>query len=69
VQWAGLILAMERKHQARIRDLFAHLGQLPPIVSLDIPDDYEFMDDELVELLTSATEHYLTEFPARDTNT
>ncbi len=57
--WADLVLVMERKHAARIRFQFP-TESIPPMRSLDIPDDYEFMDAELVELLKTAVEHELT---------
>jgi len=50
---------MERKHAARIRAMFP-AETIPPIRSLEIPDDYEYMDDELVELLRTAVEHELS---------
>lgn len=56
LRWADLVLVMERKHAARIRESFGTMNPLPPIRSLDIPDDYEFMDPELVELLRGALE-------------
>jgi len=34
---------------------------IPAIRSLDIPDDYDFMDSELVELIKTAVEHELVE--------
>lgn len=62
--WADLVLVMERKHKARIIEAFAELDQLPRIESLEIPDEYEFMDVELVELIKGGTESFLAESPA-----
>ncbi len=42
---------MKNEHKTRIRQNFRDI-KLPPIQSLDIPDDYEFMDDALIELIT-----------------
>mgnify|MGYP000961152189 CR=1 FL=1 len=53
--WADLILVMERKYAARIRKTFRDLD-LPPIESLEIPDEFAFMDDELVGLIREGTE-------------
>lgn len=50
LNWADLILCMEDDHKKRIKQLFPH-SQLPPIEVLDIPDEYEYMDDELIEIL------------------
>ncbi|MBU1580595.1 MAG: protein-tyrosine-phosphatase [Bacteroidetes bacterium] len=49
--WADLVFVMETGHRAKIWGLYRHL-ELPPIEILNIPDDYEFMDNELVEMLT-----------------
>jgi len=51
LNWAGLVFVMEHGHKARIQGLYRHL-QLPPIEVLHIEDNYEFLDDELVDLLT-----------------
>jgi predicted protein tyrosine phosphatase len=60
--WADLVLVMERKHKERILEAFPELENLPPMESLDIPDDYEYMDEELVELIKDGTEDLLADF-------
>lgn len=54
--WADLVLTMERKHSERLRQQFPHLEEWPEIHCLGIPDDYHFMDPELVDLLRTGTE-------------
>ena len=53
IDWADVILVMEDKHKSRLaaafRDALAHKR----LHVLDIPDDYRFMDPELVALLTA----------------
>jgi len=51
LNWADLIFVMETEHRAKIWGMFRHI-ELSPIEIMNIPDDYEFMDNELVELLT-----------------
>ena len=51
LNWADLVFVMETGHRARIWGTYRHL-QLPTIEVLNIDDEYEFMDEELVELLT-----------------
>jgi len=58
VLWADLILVMEGKHKARLLGLFPDV-RMPRIESLDIPDEYEFMDGELVGLIREGTEPHL----------
>ncbi len=56
--WADLVLVMEQKHRQYLRQRFRDL-HLPPIECLDIPDDYGFMDETLIDLLRTGTESYL----------
>jgi protein-tyrosine phosphatase len=51
LNWADLVFVMEPGQRARIWGQFRHL-ELPDIEVLDIADDYEFLDDELVDLLS-----------------
>ena len=54
--WADLILVMEDKHRQRILADFPGEAKYKPLHVLDIPDEYRFMDDELVDLIRSAAE-------------
>jgi predicted protein tyrosine phosphatase len=58
IEWADLILVMEQKHKARLQGTFRDL-KLPVIESLEIPDEYQFMDEELVGLIREGTEFHL----------
>ncbi len=49
--WADLVFVMETGHKARISGTYRHL-QLPKIEVLNIEDEFEFMDEELVQLLS-----------------
>ncbi|MDD3443821.1 MAG: hypothetical protein PHS60_00305 [Zavarzinia sp.] len=50
IRWADLILVMEDKHAARIRADFRQDLRCKALHVLGIPDDYRYMDAELVEL-------------------
>lgn len=51
LRWADLIFVMEKQHRSKLSAKFkAHLGHAK-VVCLDIPDDFEFMDPRLVEIL------------------
>ena len=56
--WADLVLIMESKYKSRILGLFRDI-RLPPIKSLDIPDEYEYMDEELIEIIKSGAEYHI----------
>lgn len=60
LNWASLVLAMENNHRAKIKEVYSFLD-LPPIEVLGIPDDYEFMDAELIEILEDKINAILNE--------
>ncbi len=51
IRWADLIFVMEDKHKSRLLAEFRQAATHKRIHVLDIPDDYQFMDPELVDLL------------------
>lgn len=51
LNWSELVLVMETEQRNKIKELYRYI-ELPKTEVLHIPDDYEFLDDELVELLT-----------------
>jgi len=59
VGWADLIFAMERKHVRRLKDKFSEALASKPLHCLDIPDDYRFMDEELIEILKTRVSEYV----------
>ncbi len=61
IKWADLILVMEGRYEAWISGLFRDLP-LPRIENIDIPDEYEYMDDELIELIEKRVEYYIEKF-------
>ncbi|WP_229239025.1 hypothetical protein [Emticicia sp. C21] len=50
---------MEKKHKQRIQQKFPNLVNEKEIVVLDIPDEYQFMDEELIMSLKTAVSPYL----------
>lgn len=54
IRWAHVILVMEHKHRSRLVAEYARLMEHKPVHVLDIPDDYGFMDPELVAELEQA---------------
>jgi predicted protein tyrosine phosphatase len=49
LEWADLVLVMERHHAKRLRELFPK--NQTRVVVLGIPDEYEWMQPELIALL------------------
>jgi predicted protein tyrosine phosphatase len=60
VEWADLILVMERVHQQRLKRDFGKSLAGKRVAVLNIPDDYEFMEPALVELLKARCAPYLS---------
>jgi predicted protein tyrosine phosphatase len=59
LEWADVIFVMEKAHLNRLRRRFAtHLNR-QRVVCLDIPDDYDYMEPALVELLQARVPRFL----------
>jgi predicted protein tyrosine phosphatase len=50
LRWADIVFVMENEHKRWLSMRFEELD-LPPIDVLDIPDEYEYMDPQLQEIL------------------
>ena len=57
--WSDLIFVMEKKHKQRIFERFPEETHEKEIITLDIPDDYQYMDEELIEELNAKVADYL----------
>lgn len=51
VTWADMIFVMDQNQMNRLKKKFYHDIQNRKIINLDIPDDYEYMDEALISLL------------------
>ncbi|MEZ9141697.1 MULTISPECIES: low molecular weight protein tyrosine phosphatase family protein [unclassified Shewanella] len=60
IQWADVIFVMEEKHKNRLKAEFTRLLNYKEIQVLDIPDDYQYMDSELVEIMQQTVGSYLS---------
>ena len=59
LNWADLILVMEKKHQEHLAALFPDAVKTKKVINLNIPDEYEYMDPVLVELLEREVGRYI----------
>jgi predicted protein tyrosine phosphatase len=59
IGWADQIFVMERKHRDILRQRFPEAIMDRPIHCLDIPDDYTFMDADLIASLQSAVSQHI----------
>ena len=58
LNWAELVLVMEKVHKGKLRYKYGSLLADKELVVLNIPDEYEYMDDELVAMLQDMMEGY-----------
>jgi predicted protein tyrosine phosphatase len=49
ISWADIVFVMEEKHKSRLVSEYRGLLEFKPLHVLGIPDEYKFMDAELVE--------------------
>ncbi|ARU54123.1 MAG: phosphotyrosine protein phosphatase [Pseudomonadales bacterium] len=59
IRWADIIFVMEEKHKNRLKAEFTRMLNHKPVHVLDIPDDYQYMDEALIKELESSVKPYL----------
>jgi predicted protein tyrosine phosphatase len=59
VEWADVVVAMEQHHARFLQGKFGYLLRRKRVAVLGIPDRYEYMDPELVEILKDKVEPQL----------
>lgn len=59
IQWSDIVFVMEQKHKSRLKAKFTLLLNYKDIHVLDIPDEYQYMDEELIEMMKLSVSNYL----------
>ena len=59
IAWADTIFVMEKIHRSRLNQRFAAHLKGKRVVCLDIPDEFEFMQPELIRLLKAKVSSHL----------
>ena len=59
IEWADVILVMEQSHRKKVAKKFKGLIGDKKLACLAIPDNYEYMQPELIELLKAKLPRYL----------
>ena len=59
IAWANIIFVMERAHRNRLSTKFKQHLNGKRVICLDIPDDYDFMQPELIKLLEAKAGRFL----------
>lgn len=62
LEWADLIFTMEKKHKTKIQQRFKSSLNGKRIIALDIPDEFDYMQPELIELLEKKVIPHLKKF-------
>lgn len=60
LKWADHIMVMENRHRSFIQKNHPEISKVKKIIVLDIPDDYDFMQTELIVLLRDKLEAIFT---------
>jgi protein-tyrosine phosphatase len=59
LDWADLIFVMEKRHKQRLADKFPENISRKSIIILEIPDEYKYMDEELIENIKISVSPYI----------
>jgi predicted protein tyrosine phosphatase len=60
--WADIIFVMEKNHKEKILERFPLEAVDKEILVLNIPDEYQFMDPELIETIKASVDPVLKEY-------
>lgn len=59
IEWADVVFCMEKIHRNKLSSKFKAAFKTTKLVVLDIPDNYEYMDPELVRILKAKVPRYV----------
>jgi len=59
-----VIVVMEKMHRTKMQKRFRRHLNGKQVICLDIPDDYGFMDEELIRLFRARMGRFLPECPS-----
>ncbi len=63
LEWADIVFVMEKSHRSRLSKRFEQHLRNARVICLDIPDNYAFMQPELVQLLHDRVDRHLRRRP------
>ena len=59
IEWADAVLVMEKTHRNKVAKKFRQQLKGKKLAVLDIPDDYEYMQEDLIALLKARVPRYV----------
>ena len=66
LDWADVVFVMEERHHRDLERMFPGHAALSRTVTLDIPDQFAFLDPELVDLLKARVPRHLPKIRGGD---
>ena len=59
IGWADIIFCFEKKHLRRLKEKYSGELEGKRVITLNIPDDYSYMDEELQDQLQGFYDEYI----------
>jgi len=59
IEWADVVFVMENSHRNKLAKMYRAFLTSQRVICLDIPDEYEYMDPELIKILEAKVNPYL----------
>lgn len=59
VDWAEYIFVMEQTHKKKLKQKFRGCIKNQKVICLGIPDNYDYMDNKLIEILKKKVPHFI----------
>jgi predicted protein tyrosine phosphatase len=59
LHWADIICVMDNEQKSRVKKRLRRQSKQPALYDLDIPDEYQYMDPELINMLRDKVEAIL----------
>ena len=62
IEWATIIFVMEKSHRNKLSKKFGSHIKNKRVICLDIPDEYEYMQPDLIKILEAKVGRFLVDF-------
>jgi protein-tyrosine phosphatase len=59
IAWSDWIFVMEDKHKQRLQEQFTEQLNDKEVIVLNIPDEFQYMDEDLIQELKDSVYYYL----------
>ncbi len=59
IMWADIVFVMQKSHKKKVTAKFKELLKDTKLICLGIPDNYDYMDPELIRILESKVSSYV----------